>query len=186
MLTRSYYHTAVRLQARPCRPRSRARRAEARRSVVQHHGVSAGSLLPPRTRGGLHLGGGQHVLAASTSAHAGRSLLGCAAWLWLALYPRRTRGGQRRRCPGGVERASTPVHTGKSPVTSGKKGHCILYPRAHGEVRNALKDKAARRPLPPCTRGSLAVAGPPHDHAASTPVHTAKSLGIVEMAWALA
>ena len=154
MLTRSYYHATGHLQARPCRPQSRARRAEVRRSVVQHHGVSAGSFYP-RARGEVR-----------------------AAWRLRRSYcplPPCTRGSRPTGRVDQHQRPSTPVHTGKSGDYLLRKWCGTLYPRAHGEVKRRMREGPAESPLPPCTRGSRTQAGPQHPEHPPTPVHTGKS-----------
>ena len=151
--------------------------------------------LPPRTRGGPCRLEAEAVVLPSTPVHTGKSPRAPHSALRRPLYPRAhgeviatvpeelvqqplppcTRGSLLEPLSQRVTLPSTPVHTGKSGSDTPRCRSTPLYPRAHGEVDGFTPGANDVRPLPPCTRGSLAIMRARRSGSSSTPVHTGKS-----------
>ena len=151
--------------------------------------------LPPCTRGSRLV---HHIVpsgAPSTPVHTGKSSPPSPRSSCSSLYPRAhgevrsprahitetlplppcTRGSLLEPLSQRVTLPSTPVHTGKSGSDTPRCRSTPLYPRAHGEVDGFTPGANDVRPLPPCTRGSLAIMRARRSGSSSTPVHTGKS-----------
>ena len=150
--------------------------------------------LSPPTRGSRKLDVSPRIPQGSIPAHTGKPAGEPLSPTSEAVYPRPhgeaqgdfietqlgtglsppTRGS---RCDdrGRARRArSIPAHTGKPRPTSGGAAQAGVYPRPHGEAREAAKDYYAGKGLSPPTRGSLVQRQHrPRDHG-SIPAHTGK------------